>query len=190
MCRDVVGPEHSHVADLQAQRLLCACRACYLLFTGEGSGGGRFRALPETSRHVPDAVVDGPQWEALQIPVDVAFLFRSTGSDGWTACYPSPGGATESLLDLASWADVIATNPVLDTVQPDVEAVLLRRQDGVVRCWLVPIDACYALVGLVRRDWSGFSGGSKVWAAIDAFFADLQTRSRTVARHPGASANG
>jgi hypothetical protein len=46
----------------------------------------------------------------------------------------------------------------------------------------VPIDVCYALVGLVRRDWVGLGGGKEVWRAIEAFFADLAGRSRPVSR--------
>ena len=37
-----------------------------------------------------------------------------------------------------------------------------------------PVDACYRLVGLVRLHWKGFDGGAEAWAAIDAFFAELQ----------------
>ena len=181
MCSADIGAEHGHVADLQAQRLLCTCRSCYLLFTGGGAGGGRFRALPERSRRVVDVAISQGQWDALQIPVDLAFLFHRDGSAEFSACYPGPGGATESMLDLSSWDEVLAANPVLAGVQPDVEAVLLRRQGGSFECYLTPIDTCYALVGLVRRDWVGFHGGQEVWDRIGAFFDDLHRRSVPVA---------
>jgi hypothetical protein len=59
----------------------------------------------------------------------------------------------------------------------DVEAVLVRRAaSGQFSCLLVPIDVCYALVGLVRQFWTGFSGGDEVWRRIDEFFADLHLR--------------
>ena len=45
--------------------------------------------------------------------------------------------------------------------------------------WLVPIDDCYELVGLIRSRWRGFGGGEEVWAAIDRFFDDLPTREAT-----------
>ena len=63
---------------------------------------------------------------------------------------------------------------------PDVEALLLRRDDDKTACYLVPIDACYELVGLVKMHWRGFSGGETVWREIDAFFAGLQERSQRV----------
>lgn len=47
-------------------------------------------------------------------------------------------------------------------------------------CYLVPIDACYELVGLVRTHWRGFDGGQEVWDAIEAFFAGRRERSKLV----------
>jgi len=177
MCGTPIDASHGHVADLEAQRLLCACRPCHLLFTGSGAGGGRFRALPETVRRVEGIAISAGQWDDLQIPVDLVFVFRQGSGEHHRACYPGPGGATESLLDLSSWDAVLADNPVLRSVQPDVEAVLLRRSEGAVEAYLVAIDICYALVGLVRRDWVGFSGGREVWDGIEAFFGDLSARS-------------
>lgn len=180
MCGTPIEASHGHVADLEAQRLLCACRPCHLLFTGSGAGGGRFRALPETVRRVEGIAISAAQWDDLQIPVDLVFVFRQDSAEHHCACYPGPGGATESLLDLSSWDAVLADNPVLRSVQPDVEAVLLRRSEGVTEAYLVAIDICYALVGLVRRDWVGFGGGREVWDGIEAFFGDLRARSVAV----------
>jgi hypothetical protein len=82
---------------------------------------------------------------------------------------------------------------VLDTLQPDTEALLVDRSRGARRHWLVPIDDCYALVGLIRTHWSGLSGGERVWSETAAFLQRLQDRARTVraSRHrpaPGAAA--
>ena len=185
-----VGPSHGHVADLENQRLLCACRHCHLLFTGTGAGGGRFRALPEVVRWVEGIAISEAQWDDLQIPVDLVFVFRQGAAVHHSACYPGPGGATESLLDLSSWDAVLEANPVLRIVEPDVEAVLLRRSRAGIEGYLVPIDVCYALVGLVRRDWVGLSGGREVWAGIEAFFGDLRKRSVAVSREGQATAHG
>lgn len=183
MCNVEIDGRHGHVADLQEQRLVCTCRSCYLLFTGRGAGAGRYRALPEDIRRVADPAVSQGQWDALQIPVDLAFFFQQTGSASYAACYPGPGGATESLLDLGSWDDVLTANPVLAEVQIDLEAVLIRRTGGTFRIYLVPIDVCYELVGLVRQSWSGFSGGQEVWTRIETFFGQLDRRGKTVDRH-------
>jgi hypothetical protein len=182
LCGAELEPRHGHVADLEARRLLCTCRACSLLFAERGAGG-RYRGLPEQVRLVTDLDLTPATWEALQIPGEVAFLLRNESSGDVTACYPGPGGATESLLDLSAWREVLTANPVLDTVAPDVEAVLLRRRGGRFDCYLVPIDACYELVGIARRHWAGFSGGSEVWDQIATFFADLDAHSVPVDRH-------
>lgn len=175
-CVAALGERHGHVADVEGHRLLCVCRPCYLLFAPEGSGGGRYRGVGEEVRRVADLALDEPGWDALRIPVDLAFFFRQSGVDHLIAFYPGPGGATESLLDLDAWSAVAAANPALDTVEADVEAVLLRRHDGGFSCYLVPIDLCYALVGVVRTWWTGLGGGAEVWRRIEEFFADLDQR--------------
>ena len=43
---------------------------------------------------------------------------------------------------------------------------------------IVPIDDCFALVTLVRREWRGLSGGTRVWPEIDRFFAALTEHRR------------
>lgn len=181
-CAVDVGDRHGHVADLDEHRLLCVCRPCYLLFGPRGSGGGRYRGVGEEVRRVEDLCVDEVQWDALKIPVDLVFFFRQRGADGLLTFYPGPGGATESLLDLSAWGDLAAANPVLDTAEDDVEAVLLRRQESGFSCYLVPIDVCYALVGEVRLAWTGLGGGPEVWRRISAFFDALDERAELVAR--------
>lgn len=177
MCGEPLADEHAHVANLDDRRLMCACRACYLLFTREGAGSGRRRAVPEEYAYDPDFVLTDSQWDSLQIPVGLAFFFQQSNLGRFVACYPSPGGATESELDVDSWAEVVEANPVLRDLEPDVEAALVRRADGAFRCFRTPIDACYQLVGIVRTHWVGFHGGDEVWRHIDAFFAELRRRS-------------
>lgn len=182
MCGEDIASEHGHVASLGERRLLCTCRACYLLFTQEGAGGRRLRAVPERYRLASEFAISQEQWDELAIPVDLVFLFQQGALDeaqaaSLVACYPSPAGATESELDLHLWSDLAAQNPVLADAQPDVEAVLVRRRGpGRYDCFLVPIDACYELVGIVRMHWRGFQGGPEVWRRIDEFFGELRTR--------------
>jgi hypothetical protein len=180
LCATPIGRDHGHVVDLEQRGLRCTCRACYLLFTHEGAAGGRWRAVPDRYLHDPAFRLDQAQWDALQIPVRTAFLFRNSALGRWVAFYPSPAGATESLLELAAWDDVLAANPRLPPVAPDVEALLLHARPGGFGCFLVPIDACYELVGLVRLHWKGFDGGEEVWRELDAFFERLRARSRAL----------
>jgi hypothetical protein len=97
------------------------------------------------------------------------------------AFYPGPAGATESELPLPAWNRMVARDPRLAVLRPDVEALLVRRRSpGPASCHLVPIDACYELVGQLRGRWRGFDGGREAHEAIDAFFSTVQARSRPV----------
>ena len=97
-----------------------------------------------------------------------------------SALYPSPAGATESLLPLEAWNSIVQNNPVLQQMEPDVEALLVNRV-GLARgaapaeYYVVPIDACYQLVGLIRLHWRGLSGGTEVWKEIGDFFTRLRS---------------
>ena len=104
----------------------------------------------------------------------MAFFFESTPEGRVLALYPGPAGPTESLLPLDAWAGIAARNPTLTEIEPDVEALLVNRVDGRPEYYAVPIDQCYALVGLIRTHWQGISGGAAVWQAIGGFFASLR----------------
>ncbi|GAA3734934.1 DUF5947 family protein [Salinactinospora qingdaonensis] len=180
MCAEPLGEHHSHIADLDKRSVMCACRGCYLLFTSEGAAGGRYRAVPERCRYDLAFPISQAQWEELQIPVGIAFFFHNSKQGRMVTCYPSPAGATESLLPLAAAEGLRTANPAFADLAADVEALLLRRHDDGFHCFLVPIDLCYELVGLIRLHWKGFDGGQEVWNAIDAFFARLRDRGRNV----------
>lgn len=179
MCGTQVGAEHGHVVDLESRSLSCACRACYLLFTREEAGGGRYRAVPDRYLFDPDRTVDKAEWDALGIPVGSAFFLASSRAERpVSAFYPSPAGATECLLDLDAWQRIATAHPLLRAARQDVEAILIRSGDSGVEAFLVPIDACYLLVGTVRMCWQGFDGGQEATAHIEEFFAGIRARAR------------
>jgi hypothetical protein len=107
----------------------------------------------------------------------LAFFFDSSSAQKVVALYPSPAGPTESLLDLASWAEIVQENPILKGMEPDVEGLLVNRVGSARDHFLAPIDECYKLVGLIRAHWRGLSGGTGVWNEIERFFAGLKERS-------------
>jgi len=176
LCAAAIAAEHRHLLDVSTRTLRCACRACAILFDRSTAGGGHYRLVPERYRKLDAAVLDDGAWERLGIPVETVFFFASTPAGRVVAFYPSPMGATESLLDLAAWADLAARNPVLARMEPDVEAFLVHRARGAREHWVVPVDACYRLVGIVRTSWRGFTGGREVWGEIGRFFATLVER--------------
>jgi len=182
MCATDIPAGHGHVADLDNATLACVCRACYLLFTETGAGGGRYRGVPDRYLADPARPMAAVQWDSLQIPVGLAFFLRSSRSGETHAFYPSPAGATESMLDLATWERLTAEYPLLAEAQPDTEAVLICRGDAGVEYYLVPIDACYELAGRMRLYWRGFDGGAQARAAITDFLADVRSRAAGLAR--------
>lgn len=96
------------------------------------------------------------------------------------ALYPSPAGATESLLPLADWEAWVAENPALARMEADVEALLVNRVGTAGDYFIAPMDVCFELVGIIRRHWRGLSGGDAVWQEIGNFFARLKEQSQPV----------
>ena len=174
MCATPLAERHGHLVELDRRTIACACRACYLLFTRDGAGGGRYRAVPDRYLHDPDDPLTPAEWEALGIPVAMAFFFTNSDLGRVVAGYPSPGGATECELDLTAWQDLTRTHPLFAAAAPDVEAVFVTD----LAAFLVPIDACYSLVGRIRLLWRGVTGGDEMRQGLDDFVADLRARSR------------
>jgi hypothetical protein len=182
LCAQPVHAEHRHLLDLHARRLLCVCQACAVLFDRSEGGGRHYRLVPDQCRLIGDFTLPDALWERIAIPVDLAFMFRNTSVGRVVAFYPGPAGATESLLELGTWEEIASANPVLRTMEPDVEALLVNRARGAREYWLVPVDECYRLVGLMRTHWRGLSGGEEVWREITGFFEALRRRSMHVYR--------
>ena len=135
--------------------------------------------MPDRYLSLTDFALFAGQWDELEIPVGLAFFFSNSVQARTVAFYPGPAGATESELPLGAWDRIVDANPVLGTLAPDVEALIVRMPDrsrSAVEAHVVPIDRCYELVGLLRTAWRGFDGGQEARAVLDAFFADLSER--------------
>jgi len=178
MCSQELAPGHSHIVNLETRSLMCACRACYLLFMQPGAAQGKYKAVPDRYLRLQSTEFTPERWETLQVPVGMAFFFFNSALGRVSGFYPSPAGATESLLSLDSWREISTADPVIETMEADVEALLVRRgRDASFECFLVPIDVCYELTGIVRRRWRGFDGGEEARRDIDAFFDALREKS-------------
>jgi hypothetical protein len=178
LCSEPIEAEHRHLLDLDTRQLLCACRACSLLFDRRDATGIRYRMIPGRRLRLEHFELADETWERLRLPVEMAFFFHNSPAARVMAFYPSPMGPTESRLELDAWSEIEAANPVLAGMEPDVEALLVDRSRGAKRHWLVPIDDCYRLVAVIRTSWRGFSGGKEVWLEIERFFERLEARSR------------
>ncbi len=134
MCGEPIAEPHSHVASLSERRLLCTCRACYLLFTAQGAGApaaarcaGAGRAGQRLHLH-PGAVGRPGDSGRSRVPVPAERRRRtsrprrrSSPATRARPARPSPSSTS------SAWADIVADNPTLADVEPDVEAVLVRR---------------------------------------------------------------
>jgi hypothetical protein len=180
LCSARLGPMHQHLLDPKKREIVCACEGCAILFVGQA--GAHFLRVPRRIRGLMEFQIDDLEWESLMIPINLAFFYRDGATDRVRAMYPSPAGATESLLSLESWQGIAAQNAELQTMEPDVEALLVNRIGDSAEYYVVPIDECYRLVGLIRMQWRGLSGGSEVWKGIHQFFASLRARSTEIRR--------
>ncbi len=172
LCSIRLGPVHRHLLEMATRRIVCSCDPCALRF--ENVVGGKFKLIPRDARPLPDFQMTDMMWEGFSLPISLAFFFYDTPNEKMAAYYPSPAGATESLLPLTAWETLVAANPVLAEMQADVETLLVNRTNETREYFIAPIDVCFELVGLIRVHWRGFSGGEDVWREIDAFFARLK----------------
>ena len=179
-CSESIPSEHRHVLEVAAQQIIRVCRACAILFDAEEASGGKYRLIPDRYLVLVDFQITEAQWQGLHIPVGLAFCFYSTPAQRAVAFYPSPMGATEALLELCTWTALCQRNAVLTTLRRDVEALLIHRVRGAREYFVVPIDQCYRLVGLIRLHWRGLSGGQEGWKAIAEFFETLRQHTRTM----------
>jgi hypothetical protein len=183
LCSVALRSEHPHLIELTQRRLLCTCDACVMLFSGRA--GTKYKRVPRSVRLLGNFRMTAAEWDGLLIPINLAFFFHNSLDDRVSALYPSPAGATESLLPLSSWNTIVEANPALSQLEPDVEALLVNRvgharESTSAEYYIVPIDACYKLVGLIRIHWRGLSGGTEVWQEIGNFFSELRAKAEVV----------
>lgn len=172
LCAVELPYQHRHLLDTDRREISCACQACSLLFVREAASEGHYKLVPRRRIRLPEVPAEG-----LGVPVGLAFFVPHSDSVV-EAHYPSPAGPTRWEVDPAAWGDVVACCPQLADMTPEVEALLVNTTRERREHWLVPIDDCFALVALVRREWRGLSGGTRVWQEIDGFFDALREQRR------------
>ena len=172
LCRTTLPDDHRHMLHLVDRRIVCTCEACWALY----SGNAEYRPTGMRTIWLEEFECSAEMWAAFQIPIGLAFFMRSTVTDSVVAFYPSPAGATESELSLEAWDAVVQANPILEQLESDAEALVVNRISEPPQYAIVPIDQCYALVGLIKSRWEGISGGSAIEQAVPEFFAALRGR--------------
>jgi hypothetical protein len=169
-CRAALSSKHRHNFEPAARRIRCVCDPCVSLYSNV------YRPIPTRVCGLWNFDISDAQWDELMIPISLAFFSHSTPAGKVVALYPGPAGAAESMLRLDAWEDITAANPQLRTMEPDVEALLVNRVGSAREYFIVPIDECYRLVGLIRVHWRGLSGGVLVWGEISKFFDQLRQK--------------
>ena len=130
-CGVEIAEKHSHAVNTETRSLMCVCRPCYLLFTHEGAARGKFKAVPERYLYAPGLILTDAQWNRLQIPVGIAFFFFNTSLGRMVVFYPSPVGATESLLSLETWDELAERTHCLQLLLPTSRRYLCETSRGV-----------------------------------------------------------
>jgi len=170
-CNLALPITHRHLLESADGKIVCVCDACGLRFE---NSIGRWKLIPRDSRPLSDFHLTDAEWQSFGVPIALAFFFFRSDGQRVVAMYPSPGGPTESNVPAGNWENVVAQNPELGEMKPDVEALLVNRLQDRPEYFLTPIDRCYELTGLIRLHWRGFSGGDKVWKEVAQFFARLR----------------
>jgi hypothetical protein len=189
LCSAGLAREHPHLVELATRTILCACDPCALLF--DNTPTGKYKRVSRRALRLADFEMDDSQWDALLIPINMAFFFRSSPENRVVALYPSPAGAVESLLPMPAWQEIEQSHDSLLRLKPDIEALLVNRvghAHGLTQAeyYIAPIDDCYRLVGVIRMHWKGLSGGAEVWTEIGRFFSELRAKAELVNGVPHA----
>jgi Family of unknown function (DUF5947) len=190
LCGREVPEGHDHLIEPVTRQISCSCGPCAVLFSAQADM--RYRRIPRDVRVLSDFQLTDMQWEALRLPIELAFFFHGSPQGKTMAFYPGPAGVTESMLSLEAWNEIVAVNPILARMQPDVEALMVDRtkyakQQGPAEYYLLPIDECFRLVGIIRANWRGFFGGKEVWEEIDGFFESMRRRGGSAAPRGSAA---
>jgi hypothetical protein len=179
LCSAGVAAEHPHLIEPRTRALVCVCDPCAMLFA-EARPDARYVRVPRRSRSLDGFTMTEAQWDALGVPVHLAFFVRSSPADRVIALYPSPAGAMESLVPQGAWNEIARENKAIRTMAPDVEALLVHRVGDAREHLLAPIDRCFELTGMIRKHRTSILGSARdgADAEIHGFMARLKAEAR------------
>ncbi len=172
LCGVGIQEKHNHLLELSNRRILCVCTSCW----AQRAADPDYRPTGKRVLWLDGFDLPDDLWGRLQIPIGLSFFIFSSATDSVIALYPSPAGATESELELGAWDELKRANPVLDSLEPDAEALVVNRIAEPAQFAIVPIDECYALVGAVKVNWEGISGGAAIEREVPRFFEGIRER--------------
>jgi hypothetical protein len=169
LCRASLPSKHAHLLEIAASEMRCACKSCADRY---GTAEEGFLPIAPRKERLTTFELSDADWDGFQIPIDLAFLVRKNA--GLAALYPGPAGIVQSEPDSSAWEALAACNPVLNELQPEVEALVVNRVHGRREAYRLSIDHCFSLAGTMRSQWHGLSGGPKVWDEIARYFDSIE----------------
>lgn len=178
LCYARLAPAHQHLLSCSDRQIVCACDACAMVFCEQKSE--HYIRIPRRLLWLSDFRLADLEWESMMIPINLAFFYYDSSLRRMRAMYPSPAGAIDSLLSLETWTAIAGEHKALASMALDVEAFLVNRISPVAGYYIVSIDECYRLIGLIRLHWRGLCGGAEVWQQVNGFFASLRKRATEV----------
>jgi hypothetical protein len=181
-CSSHLQPDHGHLLDMAGHRIVCVCKRCTRR-GAEPKGGSvsppQFKRIRSTCLYVADFRI--PDGATISSPAGIFFLFFSSSWNRVRAFYPGPAGALESKLGLVTFNKLKSSNPILAELllepNTDVLALVVNRSRRPYEHYLVPIDECYRLVGLMRREWGAATDGRLLHESTNEFFRQLRAKS-------------
>lgn len=179
-CWAPLASAHEHRLHLGAtssdRKLECVCPAC----AAADVAGAPWKRVPNRCVRAQGLDAADVEWDALGVPIRLAFFVVAEGDPQPLAFFPSPAGPIELQPDLATFGRMREKSVAVQRMRPDVEALLVHHarpaDDGGPspgEQYVVSVDVCYRLVGIVRAHWRGFGGGAEVWRRIEALFVAL-----------------
>ena len=177
LCGSELAGEHMHLLERTSRQITCSCNACAILFCGQQEA--RFLRIPHRILKIKNFRFTEVTWDAMMLPINLAFFLRQPHGET-SVFYPSPAGVMESLIAVPKWTELFPEGSPLAAVECEVEALLINRIGDHEAYFVVPLDAAYRLVGLIRTSWRGLSGGPEVWKAIADFFAALEREATSI----------
>lgn len=171
LCDLTVPSKHRHLLHLEERRILCVCATCWAIRSGDAA----FRPAGNRTLWLEEFRLADELWASFGVPIGLCFFFNSGSAKKIIGLYPSPAGATECELYLDAWDELKSLNPVLETLEIDIEALIINRLAEPAQYAIVPIDQAYELVGLIKANWEGISGGQGLKTAVEAFFESVKS---------------
>lgn len=173
LCGLPIPSRHRHLLHLEERRICCVCATCWALRSGDAV----YRPTGNRVLWLDDFDLPDELWASFGVPIGLCFFFNSGTANKIIGLYPSPAGATECELYLDAWEELKKLNPVLDTLQTDIEALIINRLSDPPQYSVAPVDQAYELVGLIKAKWEGISGGPELKEAVSQYFEGLKQES-------------